>query len=94
MRGNDNRRLVESFSKDMSLADAFKCLFENASDAIYILGMHGKSFRKIIPAKSLPHAKLEGGEKVWVNVPESLLSTRRKRKESPKNNIGRRRIRC
>ncbi len=71
-----NKSLIESFSTDVSLAEAFKCLFENASDAIYILDKHGKfvavnreveeltgfkreewigkSFRKIIPARSLP----------------------------------------
>jgi PAS domain S-box-containing protein len=75
---NTDERLVEFFSKDMPFADAFKCLFENASDAIYILYKHGnfatvnrkaeeltgfrredfvgKSFRKIIPLKSLPKA--------------------------------------
>ena len=75
---NTDERLVEFFSKDMPFADAFKCLFENASDAIYILDKHGnfatvnrkaeeltgfrredfvgKSFRKIIPLKSLPKA--------------------------------------
>jgi len=42
MRGNDDRRLIESFSKDMSLADAFEFLFENARDAIYILDTRGK----------------------------------------------------
>jgi len=42
MRGNDDRRLIESFSKDMSLADALEFLFENARDAIYILDTRGK----------------------------------------------------
>jgi len=73
--------LVEIFSKDTPLADAFKCLFENASDAIYILDRNGnfvtvnrraeeltgfrredfvgKSFRKIIPFKSL-HKAIRG----------------------------------
>ncbi len=75
---NADERLVEFFSLNRSFADAFKCLFENASDAIYVLDMHGnflavnrkaeeltgfkrehfigKSFRKIIPLKSLPKA--------------------------------------
>ena len=78
MRRNSDRRLVEFFPKDVPFADAFKSLFESASDAIYILDMHGnfvainrqaekltgfkredwigKSFRKIIVAKSLPKA--------------------------------------
>ena len=42
MRGNDDRRLIESFSKDISLADAFEFSFENARDAIYILDTRGK----------------------------------------------------
>jgi len=41
MRRSDARRLVESFSKDASLAEAFECLIENASDAIYILDRRG-----------------------------------------------------
>lgn len=75
---NTNEGLAELFSKDKSFVDAFKCLFENASDAIYILDMFGKfvavnrkveeltgfnledftrnSFRKIVPARSLPKA--------------------------------------
>jgi len=75
---NTDERLVEFFSKDKPFTDAFKCLFENASDAIYILDKNGnfvtvnrkaeeltgfkredfvgKSFRKIIPLKSLPKA--------------------------------------
>jgi PAS domain S-box-containing protein len=75
---NADERLVEFFSRDKPFADAFKCLFENASDAIYILDKDGnfvtvnrkaeeltgfkreeyvgKSFRKIIPLKSLPKA--------------------------------------
>jgi PAS domain S-box-containing protein len=75
---NANEKLVDFFLKDRPLADAFKCLFENASDAIYILNKNGnfvtvnrkaeeltgfkredfvgKSFRKIIPGKSLPKA--------------------------------------
>jgi PAS domain S-box-containing protein len=75
---NTEERLVEFFSKDKPFAEAFKCLFENASDAIYILDKNGnfvavnrkaeeltgfrredfvgKSFRKIIPLKSLPKA--------------------------------------
>ena len=75
---NTDERLVEFFSKDKPFAEAFKCLFENASDAIYILNKNGnfvtvnrkaeeltglrredffgKSFRKIVPLKSLPKA--------------------------------------
>jgi two-component system, sporulation sensor kinase E len=71
-----DEKLVELFSKDEPFADAFECLFENASDAIYILDksgnfvtvnceaeeltgfkredLTGKSFRSIIPLKSLP----------------------------------------
>ena len=78
MEAKDNRRLIESFSRDASFANAFESLFENASDAIYILDKRGnfvainrkaeeltgfkredwigKSFRKIVPAKSLPKA--------------------------------------
>ena len=73
-----DKSLIGSFSSDASLAEAFESLFENASDAIYILDKRGnfvainreaeeltgfkredwigKSFRKIIPAKSLPKA--------------------------------------
>jgi two-component system sporulation sensor kinase A len=75
---NTEEKLVSLFSKDRSFTEAFECLFENASDAIYILDKHGnfvtvnrkaeeltgfkredfigKSFRKIIPLKSLPKA--------------------------------------
>ena len=78
MRRTDAGRLSEFFSKDIPFANAFECLFESASDAIYILDTHGnfvtinreaeeltgfkredwigKSFRKIIAAKSLPKA--------------------------------------
>jgi PAS domain S-box-containing protein len=78
MQVNGGRSSTEFFSKNISLAEAFECLFENADDAIYILDMHGnfvavnrkaeeltgfrrddfvgKSFRKIVPAKSLPEA--------------------------------------
>lgn len=78
MGAKDGRRVIESFSRDASFAEAFELLFENASDAIYILDKHGnfvainrkaeeltgfkredwigKSFRKIVPAKSLPKA--------------------------------------
>ena len=38
---NTDERLVEFFSKDKPFAEAFKCLFENASDAIYILNKNG-----------------------------------------------------
>ncbi len=41
MRPNDDREVVESFSKHIPLANAFECLFENASDAIYILDTRG-----------------------------------------------------
>ena len=75
---NTDERLAEFFSKDKPFSEAFKYLFENASDAIYILDKNGnfaavnrkaeeltgfkredfvgKSFRKIIPLKSLPEA--------------------------------------
>ena len=75
---NIDERLVDFFLKDKPLAEAFECLFENASDAIYILNKKGnfvtvnrkaeeltgfrredfvgKSFRRIIPNKSLPKA--------------------------------------
>jgi len=75
---NIDERLVEFFSQDKPFAEAFKCLFENASEAIYVLDKKGnfvlvnhkaeeltgfsredfigKSFRKIIPIKSLPKA--------------------------------------
>ena len=75
---NTDERLVEFFSEDKPFTDAFKCLFENASDAIYILDKNGnfvtvnrkaeeltgfrredfvgKSFRKIIPIRSLSNA--------------------------------------
>lgn len=78
---NTDARLVETLYRDKSLTETFKCLFENASDAIYILDKNGnfvtvnrkaeeltgfkredfigKSFRKIIPLKSLPKA-IEG----------------------------------
>lgn len=70
--------MISLFSKDRPFAEAFECLFENASDAIYIIDKHGnfvavnrkaeeltgfkrenfigKSFRNIIPLKSLPKA--------------------------------------
>jgi two-component system, sporulation sensor kinase E len=73
---NTNKRLIETLCGNESLAEAFKSLFENASDAICILDKNGnlvtvnrkaeeltgfkredfigKSFRKIIPLKSLP----------------------------------------
>jgi two-component system sporulation sensor kinase A len=38
---NRDERLFEFFSEDSPLADAFKSLFENASDAIYILDKRG-----------------------------------------------------
>jgi len=41
MRPNDDREVIESFSKRVPLTNAFEYLFENASDAIYILDMHG-----------------------------------------------------
>lgn len=74
----DDRELTASFSKSIPPANAFEFLFENASDAIYVLDKRGnfvavnrkaeeltgfkrenfigKSFREIIPAKSLPKA--------------------------------------
>jgi PAS domain S-box-containing protein len=73
---NADERLVETLNGDKSLAEAFKCLFENANDAICVLDKNGnlvtvnrraeeltgfkredfigKSFRKMIPLKSLP----------------------------------------
>jgi PAS domain S-box-containing protein len=36
-----DEKLVEFFSKDEPFADAFECLFKNASDAIYILDKFG-----------------------------------------------------
>jgi two-component system, sporulation sensor kinase E len=82
---NADERLIETLCGDKPLAEAFKCLFENADDAICILDKNGnlvtvnrkaeeltgfkredfigKSFRKIIPLKSLPKA-IEG----FVNV--------------------------
>jgi len=70
--------LTESFSENISFAEAFEFLFKNASDTIYILDKHGrfvaanrkseeltgyelkdfvgKSFRKVVSAKSLPKA--------------------------------------
>jgi len=41
MGAKEDRRLIESFSRDASFAEAFELLFENASDAIYILDKHG-----------------------------------------------------
>jgi len=38
---NIDERLVDFFLKDKPLAEAFECLFENASDAIYILNKNG-----------------------------------------------------
>lgn len=34
MRGNEDGRLIKSFSKVASLAEVFECLVENASDAM------------------------------------------------------------
>jgi PAS domain S-box-containing protein len=78
MGAKNHTRLIESFSRDASFTEAFELLFENASDAIYILDKRGnfvalnrkaeeltgfkreewigKSFRKIVPAKSLSKA--------------------------------------
>ncbi len=42
MRRNNDRSLNESFPRDLLLANAFKRLFEKASDAVYILDMNGK----------------------------------------------------
>jgi len=78
MLANADEEVIESFSKGIPLTNAFEYLFENASDAICILDIHGnfvavnrkaeeltgfkrenfigKSFRKIIPAKSMPKA--------------------------------------
>jgi two-component system sporulation sensor kinase A len=75
---NKDERVTEYFSNDGPFIEAFKCLFESASDAIYTLDKKGnfvtvnhkaeeitgfkreefigKSFRKIIPLKSLPKA--------------------------------------
>jgi len=39
---NSDETLVEFFHQNRPFADAFKCLFENASDAIYILDKSGK----------------------------------------------------
>jgi len=41
VRRNDTGRLIEFFSKDMPFVNAFECLFESASDAIYILDARG-----------------------------------------------------
>jgi len=38
---NSNETLVEFFRQNRPFAEAFKCLFENASDAIYILDKNG-----------------------------------------------------
>lgn len=37
---DDDGKVIKSFSKDMSLADAFKSLFENGVDAIYIFELN------------------------------------------------------
>ena len=39
---NTDERLTKFFSGDMAFAEVFKCLFENVSDAIYILDKYGK----------------------------------------------------
>ena len=39
---NTDKRLIETLNGDRSLAEAFKCLFENANDAICILDKKGK----------------------------------------------------
>jgi len=41
MRADGDEEVIESFSKGMPLPNVFEYLFENASDAIYILDMHG-----------------------------------------------------
>jgi len=41
MRENHDERLTKIFSKNAVFVEAFKCLFENASDAFYILNMKG-----------------------------------------------------
>lgn len=42
MRGNLSRRLTTPFCEEMSFEDAFRLLFENATDTILILDIHGK----------------------------------------------------
>ena len=42
MRTDRNGALVQFFSKNRSVADAFECLFENASDSVFILDLRGK----------------------------------------------------
>jgi len=78
MQSNAKDRLNEFLCGKASMAEAFNCLFENASDAIYILDLQGnfvavnrkaeeltgfkredfvgKSFRKLLSARSLPKA--------------------------------------
>jgi two-component system sporulation sensor kinase A len=78
MHSNEKDKLNEFLCGQTSVAEAFDCLLENASDAIYILDLQGnfvavnrkaeeltgfnrkdfvgKSFRKLIPARSLPKA--------------------------------------
>jgi len=60
MRSNDGREVIESFSKHLPLADAFEYLFENASDAIYILDMHGNFVAVNRKAEELTGFKREG----------------------------------
>jgi len=59
MRPNDDREVIESFSKHIPLANAFECLFENASDAIYILDMHGNFVAVNCKAEELTGFKRE-----------------------------------
>lgn len=42
MQGNSNGNLIEISVRDMSFADIFKCLFDSASEAIFILNKHGE----------------------------------------------------
>lgn len=42
MQGNSSRDLTEISAREMPFTDVFKCLFDSASDAIFVLNRHGE----------------------------------------------------
>jgi len=59
MRAIDDKTLVDSLSKNFSLSKAFKFLFENSSDAIYVLDKNGRFIAANPKAVELIGFKLE-----------------------------------
>ncbi len=59
MRGIDDKTLIDSLPKNISLSKAFEFLFDNASDAIYVLDKHGRFVAANRKAVELTGFKLE-----------------------------------